>query len=74
MIPLLGIIDNVLSILARTWIEYSESNLNQPKKVKGEDWRILFPSDPAKMTEDQGYFKENDHGFFSDSEEEEEEK
>lgn len=51
LIPLFGIIDNVLSIIARAWIDYSENILNQTKK--GEDWRILFPSDPAKMTEDQ---------------------
>jgi Cytochrome b(C-terminal)/b6/petD len=51
LIPLFGIIDNVLSIIATTWIDYSENMLNQSKK--GEDWRILFPSDPAKMTEDQ---------------------
>jgi Cytochrome b(C-terminal)/b6/petD len=51
LIPLFGIIDNVLSILATTWIDYSKSMLNQSKK--GEEWRILFPSDPAKMTEDQ---------------------
>jgi hypothetical protein len=51
LIPLFGIIDNVLSILATTWIDYSDYMLNQTKK--GEEWRILFPSDPAKMTEDQ---------------------
>lgn len=51
LIPLFGIIDNVLSILATTWIDYSENMLDQKKK--GEEWRILFPSDPAKMTEDQ---------------------
>lgn len=51
LIPLFGIMDNVLSIIATTWIDYSENKLNLSKK--GEEWRILFPSDPAKMTEDQ---------------------
>jgi hypothetical protein len=47
---LFGIIDNVLSVLATSWIDHSKI-LNQPKK--GEEWRILFPSDPAYMSKEQ---------------------
>ena len=50
IIPIFGIIENVLSILAISWMDYSRI-LNTAKK--GEEWRILFPSDPALMSKEQ---------------------
>ena len=50
IIPIFGIFENVLSVIATSWIDHSKI-LSQPKK--GEEWRILFPSDPAYMSKEQ---------------------
>lgn len=61
IIPLLGIIDNVLSEIATSTIEYPEG------WGELEDWRILYPSDPAKMSpEERAIWKKIKEDFIKE--------
>jgi hypothetical protein len=51
IVPILGIIDNVLSLLGTSWISVPLKKVDDYNNRK--DWMVLYPSDPAKMSKEE---------------------